>query len=1263
MTDRELGDDAAYWRERLRGAPVVELPCERPPAADVRRTRAEVTIPLPASAHRPLRELAAAEDVRIGDVLAVAWAVVLGRHAMQDDVVIGLGTTTSAAAPWPLRAGLSRHSTARQLIGTVREQAAAADRHGMAPWALAAALAGEGAVPVIPFTTAVIDGNAPSMDLDLLIKVNEHVDGVRATIDHATARMGRAAVERIAKEIAVVVQAMVANPVIAPRHMPILDREDEEELLALSSGPRFDDPYVRVDAMFRATASRQPDWPALQHGDRTVSYGTIADRANRLARWLARRVGTESAVIALVFDRSPEFVIAQLAVWTAGHACVPIDAKVPADRRARMVLDSRAALLLYSESVLGQIGDLPCPAVALETLAGELAIESAEPLSCETSPNAAAYVIFTSGSTGAPKGVVVPHAGLSNFLQNDRRLVKITPRDRFPQTMSIGADASIQSFWSFLTAGATVIIVDDEILLSPPAFKQWMRVQEITICGLPSSLFEALVDGDWTGMKLRYVGTGLEKLHKLEAKLPFVLAHGYGPTECTIGCTKIVGFTEFPPPIGRPSQNVRVYVLDGELQLAPRGALGEGYVAGICVARGYLRADLSAERFLPDPFGPAGSRMYKTGDVLRFRDDGNLEFCGRADRQIKLRGFRVEPGEIESAIRAEPEVSEVVVVAVGDQARPDRLIAYVVPSKPMTTEVLSAALKGSLASRLPPYMIPSSFVVLERIPLTPIGKVDHKALPDPLAARSHRSPETVAPRTPTEQAVADVYGEVLGAAFVGVHDDFFALGGHSLVAHRVAARLRERLGVRIAERILFEAPTVEKLAARIDDLGRGVTGPLLERVEERHRAPLSFNQLMWWRRQQHRPDSPGFNYVAAFRLHGALDVAAFAQSIDEEVRRHDAFRTTIEVVDGQPVQVVSAARTGVLAQRDLSSAGADALGAFLDEENDRRAELVGRPLLRFTLLRIADDEHAFVLAGHRIILDTPLYAAVLAEVLAIYDARVCDEPSPLAEPPYQYVDFVAWQRKLLDEPDLRERIGRARRHLAGATALALPFDRPAPATQTTQVHAKPIATDEKVWSALRDLARAEATTQFVVQLAAFNAFLSLLARQHDIVVVAPNELARGLDPGLSAVFGCFSDYFVLRTDLSGTKTLRDVVRRIHGVAVDAQKNVDVPCMTVTDDYLDGALWRVVLNAMPAPDSSALVSTTGLTVASVPVRAHRMVDLAWALFGLRGFFFGSSDKLDPDTTAQLARHFGRFLGHVVSAPDATFTDVYEASRAT
>jgi len=639
--------------------------------------------------------------------------------------------------------------------------------------------------------------------------------------------------------------------------------------------------------------------------------------------------------------------------------------------------------------------------------------------------------------------------------------------------------------------------------------------------------------------------------------------------------------------------------------------------------------------------------MYRTGDLVRWLADGNLDYLGRIDHQVKIRGYRIELGEIEAALSAVTGVEHAVVLAREDVAGDKRLVAYVVAEPGTTLAIVS--LKGTIGATLPDYMIPSAFVMLDALPLSSNGKVDRKALPAPDFASA--AEKFVESDTPTERVIADAFKELLRLQRVGAHDDFFALGGHSLIAIRLVALLRDRLGVSVPVRVLFEAPTVRRLASKVDSMRGRDVGPRLERVAERHRAPLSYNQRMWWRRQQRRPGSPGFNYLHAVSLRGALDVALFSRAVDEVTRRHDSLRTTFELVAGEVEQIVLAPRAGVLEPVDLSSRPPQALDEFIREANGASLQLVGGPPLpRAALLRLAAGHHVLVLTGHRMTLDHALCETLFVEVMAAYEAFARGEPSPLGDLSLQYVDFAAWQRKYCETPELREKVDLARLRLADALPVALPFDRPEPLAHTTKSHVVPTVLEPGLWSAMSELARSESTTQFVVLSALFKSFLSTVGRQLDITVIAPNELTRGLDPSLSSVLGCFFDFFVLRTDLSGSPTLREVVRREHAVVVQSQREVDVPCMLVTEDYVEGPLWRVALNFVPHVDVGVR-TMAGLAVEVLSVPRHRMVDLAWAVFGTDASLFASVDKFDAGTVADLAGGLVAFLTKALRSPDA------------
>jgi amino acid adenylation domain-containing protein len=582
-------------------------------------------------------------------------------------------------------------------------------------------------------------------------------------------------------------------------------------------------------------AARTPDALAVSFGGRTLSYAELDRGANRLAHALQRLgVGPEVRV-GVCLDRTPQLIVALLAVLKAGGAYVPLDPAYPEERLAFMLRDAGAPVLVTDDHLLARF-----PVLGTTTLLrmdGDASGPISEPTTPPRStvhPANVAYVIYTSGSTGLPKGVQIHHHSLMNLVAWHQREYQLTPADRATQIAGLGFDASVWEIWPYLASGASLHLPDHDVYASPRQLVNWLVRQEISLSFVPTPLAELLLDEPWPPqVKLRALLTGGDRLHRQPPDdLPFALVNHYGPTENTVvttwGRVDAAATAEAPPPIGRPIANTQVYVLDEHGQPVPIGVPGELFIGGVQVARGYLgRPRLTAERFAPDPFSSTpGARLYRTGDRVRWRAEGTLEFLGRLDHQVKLRGFRIELGEIEAALSQHPAVREAVVVLRTDAASGPHLVAYFTCHP--ATQPSAADLRRHLSQRLPEYMLPSRYVALARLPLSPNGKLDRAALPAPTADPDEHQREHVPPRTPTEVLLVGLWAELLGLAQVGMHDHFFELGGHSLLATQLLSRVRELFQVELPLRTLFEAPTPATLAEAIDE--RKDSGP-------EHRAP------------------------------------------------------------------------------------------------------------------------------------------------------------------------------------------------------------------------------------------------------------------------------------------------------------------------------------------------------------------------------------------------------------------------------------------
>ncbi|WP_420124784.1 condensation domain-containing protein, partial [Longimicrobium sp.] len=708
--------------------------------------------------------------------------------------------------------------------------------------------------------------------------------------------------------------------------------------------------------------------------------------------------------------------------------------------------------------------------------------------------------------------------------------------------------------------------------------------------------------------------------------------------------------------IGRPIANARVYVLDGSLRPQPAGVPGELLIGGPGVTRGYLgRAGLTADRFVPDPFSTQpGARLYRTGDRARWTAAGVLEYLGRMDAQVKVRGFRIEPGEIEAVLRACPGVAECAVVARAAANGDTRLVAYVVGT------ARADALRAHAAASLPDYMVPGAVVALDALPLTPNGKLDRKALPAPdLAAAADAY---VAPRTPAEEVLAAIWAEVLGTARVGVADNFFELGGHSLLVTRVVARIREVFGVPMPLRVLFETPTVGALAERVESLRRA-GAPVLPPVVPVARGgdlPLSYGQERLWFLNRLEPDNTAYNHPLALRLEGELDVAALERAVGEMVHRHESLRTVFPERDGAPVQRVLPWSGLSLPVEDLSAlADGDreaALRRVLDTESARHFDLAAGPVFVARLLRLAPAEHVLLLSLHHISIDGGSLPTLFRELSALYDAFREGRPSPLAALPVQYPDFAVWQREQLRGEVVDRQMAYWRERMAGAAPLLeLPTDRPRPVMQTYRGATEPVHVPAALLERLDALTRAEGTTLYMVLLGAWQVLLGRYASVDDVVVGSP--IAGRTRPEVEGLIGFFVNTLVLRTDLSGDPAFREVLRRVRDVTLGAFENQDVPFERLVEELQPqrtlshSPLFQVMLNLhldRPGHGRTALRwEQMGLD------RGTTKLDMTLALAretdGLRGELEYASDLFDQTTIQRMLGHLVRVLEQVADDP--------------
>ncbi|HJX29050.1 MAG TPA: amino acid adenylation domain-containing protein, partial [Thermoanaerobaculia bacterium] len=1311
-----LENEIAWWRRQLAGLPpLLELPTDRPRPSAQSFRGATRPVRLPAELVRQAEALGRREGATLFMVLLAAFQASLARHSGEEDLAVGSpvagrnrveteGLIGFFVNTLVLRGDLADTPTFRELLGRVRETALDAYLHQDVPFEkLVEELAPERSLAHSPlFQVMLVLQNAPVESLeietlclrpvsleaatarfDLTVSLAEHDGGLSGTVVHATDLFDGTTIDRLILRFERLLAATLVEPDRRIAELSLLSPEERHQAIAewndTGVAPARE---VLLLELFAVRAEQTPEQPALVQGQERLTHGELAVRSDRLAAHL-RALGTgPDVIVALFLERSVDLVVALLAVLKAGGAYLPLETSLPRPRISFMLDDSRAPLLLTRTRLLSALPELSARVVCLDDLPESAGDGGGVGSAVQPTADNLAYVLYTSGSTGNPKGVAVTHRGLANYL--------LWAVDAYPAGEGRGApvhspvsfDLTVTSLFLPLLAGRCVELVPEVegveglaaalaeggfglVKLTPAhldVLERLLPPERVSGCA------GALVIG---GEQLSGEQLAFWRLHAPGLRL----INEYGPTETVVGCCAYEVPMSIPPAgpvsIGRPIANTRILILDERLCPVPIGVSGELYLGGAGVCRGYLhRPGLTAEKLIPDPFGAWGERLYRTGDLARRRPDGTIEFLGRSDHQVKIRGFRIELGEIETALASLPGVREVVVVAREDRSREDRsegrpgerrLVAYVVGD--IAAEELPSSLQKRLRERLPEHMVPAVFVVLSALPLTPNGKVDRKALPAPDWQPFSESYQ--APRTPVEEVLAGIWGEVLGLERVGISDRFFDLGGHSLLATQVLSRVRQAFGVELPLRDLFEAPALSELAARVEMAlwsGAGSAAPPLVPVSRDGALPLSFAQQRLWFLDQLEPGSSLYNIPTALRVEGPLDGAVLARSLGEIVRRHEALRTVYAAPDGAPVQVIQPAAPFLLPVVDLSGLPETAREvlslALAEEEAARPFDLARGPVLRGLLLRSAAEDHVLVLTLHHIAGDAWSLSLLVGEMTALYAAFAEGGPSSLPELPVQYADFAVWQGSWLQGEILERKISFWRSELAGLPPLLeLPTDRPRPLAQSYRGASRPLRLPAELMARIRALGGREGATLFMVLLAGFQALLARYSGQRDLAVGSPVAGRNRIE--VEGLIGFFVNTLVLRGNLAGRPSFRELLGRSRETALAAYLHQDVPFEKLVQELAPerslshSPLFQVVLTLQNTPVRR--LETGNLSVRPVSgARYTAKFDLELILQehegGLAGVAEYATDLFDAVTIDRLIVHYEKLLTAALAAPE-------------
>ena len=1304
LSGARLDAELAWWRGQLAGMPTaLELPLDhlRPSIQSVRGAVHRFAI-----GHDDLAavtELSRRAEATLFMTLLAGFAALLGRiSGGQDDLAVGTpvaGRTRVETEPLiglfvntlVLRMDLAGDPDAAALLGRVRETALAAFAHQelpferlveeMAPerdprrpplvqvlFALQNAPAGPLELPGLELAVRPLDTGTAKLELTVVL--TESAEGLEGAIEYGADLFDAASIERLAGRYVRLLSAMAADSHRHLSELPVLSAAEEAEVRAWNDTVRAYPRDASLPELFAAVAAAQPDAPAVVDGDEVWSYRKLDEASSRLARHLQSLGVGPGEPVCLALERSAELVAGMLAILKAGGFYVPLDASYPEERRRWMLEDAGARVVVdgkefkdgkdFKDSKGGETEAFP-----LQSWAG------GRPL---------AYLIYTSGSTGRPKGVAVPQQAVVRLVR-DTDYVRFGPGSRVGMLANISFDAATWEIWGALLNGGAAVVIPRDVVLSPPALAATLRERRITSLFLTTALFTKIareVPDAFSGLdELLFGGEQADPAAAravLAARPPRRLLHVYGPTESTTYASwhhlREVDPGAASLPIGGPLANTTLWVLDRWLAPVPPGSPGELCIGGDGLAWGYWnRPELTAERFVPSPWGE-GERLYRTGDLVRRAAGGPLDFLGRIDQQVKIRGYRVEPGEIEAALLEHPAVREAAVAVLpGTGGLEDRRLAAWVAG-----EATAAELRQLLRDKLPAHMVPSFLSVLPALPLTPSGKLDRRAL---LALEPEGgADEPAAPRTPIEELVAGIFAEVLGRERVGIADGFFELGGHSLLAAQVVARVRAVLGVELPVRTLFEAPTVESLAAALAELRAESVPPPAPpaRVERPGPLPLSFAQERLWFLQQLEPGSDTYNMPVAVELSGVLDRGAFAAALAGIARRQESLRTTFPLVDGAPRQWIAPSSEVALPLVDLAALP-EGLGEAERLEREHAAQgfdLESGPLARWLLVRLGAERHRFLLSLHHTIADGWSLGVLVRELGALYGAFREGRPSPLPELPIQVADFAVWQRTRLagtQEAQLdywESRLG------GEAAAAELPTDRPRPAVQTFRGGRLSLVLSPELTARLHGFGRGAGATLFMTLLAAWQALLARHSGEPEVTVGAP--IAGRPWTETEGVIGCFLNTLALRTDTSGAPGFRELVARVRTVTLEAYAHQDVPFEAVLArlrldrDLARSPLFQVLFNLLSLPASD--LSLPGLdlrvlTPAEVPSKLDMTFYVSEAEARVWIHLVYNADLFDEARMADLLAQLELLLAQAVERPDEPVDHlslVTEAARA-
>ena len=1286
---------------------------------------------LASSLTQELKTFAVKNHLTLSTLVQGAWALLLSRYSGEKDIVFGTvvsGRTSNLSGiesmvglfinTLPTRIKIPKNTANLTWLRQIQEKHIESEQYSSSPLVDIQGWSEIGSNESLFESIVAFENYPTTATFDQLpegLKISE-MEGIGQTnyplvvrvipfaemalmINYEENRFHSSTIERMLSHLETLLAEIIKHPNDFPKDLSILTPSERKMILNDWNNTISVSPFNQcVHQLFEEQVKKTPNALAVVYENQSLTYRQLNQKANQLAHHLQNLGVQPDSLVSICLERSLEITIAILAILKAGGACVPIDPKYPHERINFILNDSQTKIIISQESLISSLPHTSAKhLIKLDQQWTEIKQQSAENLTVEMKNDYLAYLIYTSGSTGIPKGVAVPHRSLTNLAEYHRD--EMLTGGGVLQFASFSFDVSYHEMLAAWGFGGTLYIASEETRLDLGKLVNLFAKYPIEKAILPVTLCQQMAElyGDQLE-KFKHLKEVITVGEQLQITPPMIrffkqlkhcqLYNCYGPSEADL--VTAYSFSKNPdewplyPPIGKPTVNVKVYLLDDDLQPVPLGSVGELYVSGAGLARGYFnRPELTAEKFIPNPFSLDSTidyYLYKTGDLARYLADGNIEFLGRIDDRVKIRGYSVELGELEAVLNQHPSLSQATVKVYGETAINKYLCAYFVPVKNETITV--EKLRAFLETQLPEYMIPSIFVPMESFSLTSNGKVDKRKLPEPTTNRPELSQNYVAPNTPTEEILTGIWQDILGLTKIGINDNFFKLGGHSLLATQVIALIRKTFNLELPIRSLFDAPTIALLAQVIEEETNQIKKPsiisIAENLSTDQLIPISLTQLELWFVDQFYPENSVYNLPLVYQIKGELNIAILEASLKEIVKRHQILRTNFIYQQGQVYQKINPEIVIDFSVIDLQNFQPDERETIAkklaSEEINQPFNLSKDLLFRSKILKLSDDEFLFVATMHHIISDGWSLGILIRELSIIYEAFSDGKPSPLTDLPIQYANFANWQWEMshqqLWQPYLdfwQQSIG------VNPPILNLPTNYPRPAKRSFKGQTYSLSIPSELTKKLRTLSQQEQATLYITLLSAFKALLFYYTEQEQIIV--GGIMANRNKPETQDLIGFFVNLLPMGTDLGGNPSFRELLRRVRDLSLNVYAYQDLPFIQLVEKlqptrdphYL--LLTQVMFLFHNLSNPELKLANLALSEQFIQTKTETAdtaeFDLTMSLQeteqGVEGYLIYSTLLFEEKTIANLAQHFYQLLENIVTNFEQKLSEICPFSK--